>query len=61
MAIASSDARVLPGAMPARGVRSESPVAAAWRRLARNRLALLGSLVAVAYILLGIVGPVFAP
>jgi peptide/nickel transport system permease protein len=61
VAVASSEARALPGALTQRAARSESPVVAAWRRLARNRLALLGSLVAVAYILLGIVGPMFAP
>ena len=34
---------------------------AAWRRLSRNRLALLGSIAAVTYILLGVFGPFFAP
>ena len=34
---------------------------AAWRRLSRNRLALLGSIAAVTYILLGVLGPFFAP
>nr|MBA3449745.1 ABC transporter permease [Chloroflexia bacterium] len=61
MAIASSEAPALPGALPARVARDPGPLATAWRRLASNRLALFGSLVAVAYILLGVLGPFFAP
>jgi peptide/nickel transport system permease protein len=38
-----------------------NPLVLAWRRLARNPLALAGSLVAVLYILLGLFGPLFAP
>lgn len=33
----------------------------AWRRLARNKLALVGSLVALLYVLIGLIGPFFAP
>ena len=36
-------------------------VVAAWRRLARNKLALLGSLVALLYVLVGLVGPFVTP
>ncbi|MBW3634600.1 MAG: ABC transporter permease, partial [Chloroflexi bacterium] len=42
-------------------MRGTSPVLLAWRRLSRNPLALLGSIVAIAYILLGLFGPLFAP
>jgi peptide/nickel transport system permease protein len=41
--------------------RPASPLALAWYRLSRNRLALFGSIVAVVYILLGVFGPMFAP
>lgn len=61
MAVAAPEAPALPGAMPGRMPRAASPVALAWRRLSRNRLALLGSLVAIVYVLLGIFGPMFAP
>jgi peptide/nickel transport system permease protein len=61
MAVAAPEAPALPGAMPGRLPRSASPLALAWRRLSRNRLALLGSIVAVIYILLGLFGPMFAP
>ena len=60
MAIAASQAPSLPGALPARPA-SRGPVAQAWRRLSRNPLAAIGSLVAVLYILLGVFGPAFAP
>src|SRR5829696_9461989 len=50
-----------PGSLPARAVQGASPIVMAWRRLARNPLALIGSLVAVGYILLGLIGPMFAP
>ena len=59
--LAPPDAPAVPGALPARAVQSASPIVVAWRRLARNPLALLGSLVAVGYILLGLIGPMFAP
>src|SRR5829696_10198032 len=59
--LAPRDATALPSSLPERAVRSASPVVVAWRRLARNPLALLGSLVAVGYIVLGLVGPMFAP
>src|SRR5215213_902223 len=59
--LAPPDAPAVPGALPARAVQSASPIVVAWRRLARNPLALLGSLVAVGYILLGLIGPKFAP
>ena len=36
-------------------------MSAAWRRLARNKLALVGSVVALLYVLVGLVGPFFAP
>jgi peptide/nickel transport system permease protein len=61
MAVAAPEAPALPGAIPARMARPASPLALAWRRLSRNRLALFGSIVAVIYILLGIFGPMFAP
>ena len=61
MAIVASPAQALQGAATARGSRSASPLLLAWRRLARNRLALVGSIVAVVYILLGVFGPAFAP
>jgi ABC-type amino acid transport system permease subunit len=55
------DASALPGSLPARAVPEASPIVVAWRRLARNPLALFGSFVALAYILLGLIGPSFAP
>jgi ABC-type dipeptide/oligopeptide/nickel transport system permease subunit len=61
MAVASSRATVLPGTLPARVARGRGPLARAWWRLSRNPLALAGSLVAVAYILLGVFGPMVAP
>jgi peptide/nickel transport system permease protein len=61
VAIPAPDSPVLPGSLRSRAVHSASPVALAWRRLSRNPLALFGSLVAVAYILLGLIGPLFAP
>lgn len=61
MAVVSSDAPSLTGPLPRSAARGAGPVAVAWRRLSRNPLALIGSLVAIAYIVLGIVGPVFAP
>ncbi len=45
------------GLPPARASR----LAGAWRRLARNKLALVGSLVALLYVLIGLIGPFFAP
>jgi len=33
----------------------------AWRQLRRNKMALFGTLVALAYVLIGVVGPFFAP
>ena len=41
--------------------RGLSPLAAAWRRLARNKLAMVGSVVALLYVLVGLIGPSFAP
>lgn len=61
MAVVSSEAPALRGAAPARPVRSDGPFVTAWRRLARNKLALFGSLVALTYIILGVFGPMFAP
>ena len=61
MAVVSPDAPALPGAISARAADEASPLALAWQRLSRNHLALIGSLVAVAYILLGLIGPMFAP
>src|SRR3954471_13958267 len=55
------DAPALSGSLPARGGDGTHPITLAWRRLARNPLALLGSLVALGYILLGLIGPMFAP
>ena len=59
--LAPLDAPALPGALPARRMDEASPIVVAWRRLARNPLALVGSLIALAYILLGLIGPIFAP
>lgn len=61
MALATSESLPLPGAIPARAEHGTSQFVLAWRRLARNKLALLGSIVAVVYILLGLIGPLFAP
>jgi peptide/nickel transport system permease protein len=61
MAVAAPDASVLPGSLAPAAAHGAGPLTLAWRRLSRNRLALVGSLVAVAYILLGLVGPLFAP
>jgi peptide/nickel transport system permease protein len=61
MVVATSDAPALPGALPARAMHGTSPFILAWRRLARNRLALIGSVVAIIYLLLGLIGPAFAP
>jgi peptide/nickel transport system permease protein len=60
LAVAASQAPALPGSLPARPA-ARGPLVQAWRRLSRNPLALAGSLVAVIYILLGLIGPVFAP
>ncbi len=38
-----------------------SRLTGAWRRLAQNKLALVGSLVALLYVLIGLIGPFFAP
>lgn len=46
---------------PAQAALRPNRFVAAWRKLARNRLALLGSLAALIYIALGIIGPYFAP
>jgi len=61
VAVAPTEAPALAASLPARQARVGGALAQAWRRLARNPLALLGSLVAVAYIVLGVVGPFFAP
>jgi peptide/nickel transport system permease protein len=61
VAVASSRASTLPDTLPERAARRPGPLAQAWHRLAQNRLALIGSLVAIAYIVLGLVGPAFAP
>jgi peptide/nickel transport system permease protein len=55
------DAPAHSGSLPAQTVHGASPIVVAWRRLARNRLALFGSFVALAYVLLGLIGPSFAP
>lgn len=60
MAIAASGRAVgnkEEGIPPARPRR----LAEALRRLARNKLALVGSLVALIYVLIGLIGPFFAP
>ena len=61
MAVASPDSPALPRSLSQRTTPGAGPATLAWRRLSRNPLALVGSLVAVAYIVLGIVGPMFAP
>ena len=61
MAVAASHVQALQGAISARGAQGASPLLLAWRRLARNRLALIGSIVAMVYIVLGLIGPAFAP
>jgi ABC-type dipeptide/oligopeptide/nickel transport system permease subunit len=61
VAVVSSEAPALRGDARARSVRSDGPLAIAWRRLSRNKLALFGSIVAVLYILLGVFGPMVAP
>jgi peptide/nickel transport system permease protein len=61
VALAPTEAQVLAAPLPDRQTRAGGALAQAWRRLSRNPLALLGSLVAVAYIVLGVVGPFFAP
>src|SRR5215204_2162859 len=55
------DAPAHPGSHPARAVEAASPIVVACRRLARNPLSLVGPFVALAYILPGLIGPVFAP
>ncbi|MFN8592926.1 MAG: ABC transporter permease [Thermomicrobiales bacterium] len=60
MAVASPGAPSLPGVLPAPNPGA-GPLLRAWRRLSRNRLVLFGSLVAIIYILLGVIGPAFAP
>lgn len=59
MAIARSN----PIGWDERAVSARAPgrLAGAWGRLARNKLALVGSLVALAYVLIGIAGPFLAP
>ena len=54
MAVATSDTPAYSGDLPARAAHGAGPFTLAWRRLARNRLALFGSIVAIVYILLGI-------
>lgn len=61
MTAAMSDAIALSADLPARAAHGAGPLGQAWQRLARNRLALLGSIVAVLYILLGLFGPLLAP
>jgi len=61
MAVASPEAPALPGVLPSRAIAGPNPLQLAWRRLSRNRLALIGSIVAVIYILLGLLAPSFAP
>jgi peptide/nickel transport system permease protein len=61
MVVAAPGAPARTGGLAARAIHGASPLALAWRRLSRNRLALVGSIVAVVYILLGIFGPMFAP
>jgi peptide/nickel transport system permease protein len=59
--LTSLDGPAPAGSLPARAAHGKSPIVLAWRRLARNPLALLGSLFAIGYILLGLFGPLFAP
>lgn len=61
MAVAAPEASSLPGSLPAGSAHGASPVVLAWRRLSRNGLALAGSIVAIVYILLGLIGPEFTP
>lgn len=61
MAVAAPGSSALPGSLPASAVHGASPIVLAWRRLSRNGLALAGSTVAIAYILLGLIGPEFTP
>ncbi len=61
MAVAASGTAALPGSLPASAKVGASPVVLAWRRLSRNGLALAGSIVAIIYILLGLIGPEFTP
>lgn len=61
MAIAAPNAPVMPGTLPAHQGRSASPARRAWRRLSGNGLAVAGSIVALIYLLLGILGPQLAP
>jgi peptide/nickel transport system permease protein len=61
MALAAPEAAALPGSLPAGAAHGASPLVLAWRRLSRNGLALAGSIVAIVYILLGLIGPEFTP
>jgi peptide/nickel transport system permease protein len=61
LAVATSRVPAFPGALPGRSVQAAGPITQAWFRLSRNRLALAGCLVAIVYVLLGLIGPSFAP
>lgn len=60
MAIAASG-RVAPNETEVVPPARASRLVDAWRRLARNKLALVGSLVALLYVLIGLIGPFFLP
>lgn len=61
MAVAASETAAVSGSLPASAMHGASPIVLAWRRLSRNGLALAGSIVAIVYILLGLIGPEFTP
>ncbi len=58
--MATADATVRPWDL-ARDAPRRGPLRAAFDRLARNKLALIGTLVALVYVLVGVVGPAFTP
>ena len=58
--MATADPTVLPRDL-ARDAPRRGPLRAAFDRLARNKLALIGTLVALVYVLVGVVGPAFTP
>jgi len=58
--VATADALSLPQTVD-RAAQRRGPLRAALDRLARNKLALFGTLVALVYVLVGLVGPAFVP
>ena len=52
--VAREDSLAVSSAPPSR-------LAEAWRQLSRNKMALVGSIVALLYVLIGLLGPFFAP